>query len=76
VVPDDLVLFREADLVEPARKSLVQFGAELLRHRFIRRVTNQQVLETKRVLAGQIGPVGPDKLFPHEGLQVVPHRLA
>ena len=76
VVADDLVLLREADLVEPVRKSLVQLGAELLRHRFIRRVANQQVPEPERVLAGQVGPVGPDQLLPNEGLQVAPHGLA
>ena len=76
VITDDLVLLREADLVEPVRKSLVQLGAKLLRHRFIRRVANQQVPEPERVLTGQVGPVGPDQLLPNEGLQVVPHRLA
>jgi hypothetical protein len=79
VIADDLVLLGEilgADLVEPVREALVQLGPKLFRHRLVRRVANQEVPEAEGVLAGQVGPVGSDQLFPHEGLQVVPHGLA
>ena len=44
----------------------MEFGAQLLRHRRVRDVPDQHVVEAKAVVAGVAGAVGPDELLPHE----------
>ena len=50
-----------AVLFEPGGEALVQVGAGRLRQRVVGGVADQQVAEAERVLAGQVGPVGPDQ---------------
>ena len=44
----------------------MQVGALLLRHRLIGGVPDQQVAETERVLARELGTIGPDELLARE----------
>ena len=54
------------DLLEPGRVALVQVGAELLRHRLVRRLADQDVPEAEAVDAGERRPVRGDQLLADE----------
>jgi hypothetical protein len=69
VVPEDLLLFLDAvagDPLEPIGEPLVQLSPQLLRHRLVRLVADQQVAEAERLLTGQRAVLGTDQLLAHE----------
>src|SRR6266511_4313662 len=48
----------------------MELGPELLRHRLVRRIADEEMPEPERVFAWKICPVGPDELLAHERLKV------
>ena len=57
-------------LLEPARVLLVQSGAELLRHRVVRGVADQDVAEAKAVVGGEEGAIGAEELLANEAQEM------
>ena len=55
MVADDLVQLHELGsvLLEPVRETLVQLGPSRLRQRVIGGIADQEVAESKRVVAGE-----------------------
>ncbi len=72
VVAEDLVELDEvaSALLDPRREALVEVGTLELRQRLVGGVADQQVAETKRIVAGQRRRRGPDELLAHEPEQV------
>src|SRR5687768_18237098 len=48
----------------------------LLGHRGVRRIADQEVPKTERLVAGEVGSIGPDQLLAQKGAQVTGHRFA
>jgi hypothetical protein len=71
VVTEDLFQLDEvaAVLLEPSSELLVQPGSDCLRKRVIRGVPDQNVTESKRIVACDLGRIRPDKVLPYERRQ-------
>src|SRR5205085_9876629 len=69
VEADDLVE-AAAGLGKPLREALVQLAAQLLRHRLVGGVADEQMPKAKRVVVRERGrAMRPDELLTHEGGQ-------
>ena len=54
----------------------MQLGPQLLWHRLVRGVSDQEVTEAKGVVADECRLVGPEELLSDERLEVAPHVVA
>ena len=65
------------DALQPVEKPLVQFGAQLLRHRAVCSVAKQYVCESIPVVTRKLSAIGAHELLVHErqkdGADVGPH---
>ena len=69
VIAEDLLLLLDAvssHAFEPSCEAFVVLRPELLRHRLVRRIADQQMTEAERVIAGDRRPGGPHELLPHQ----------
>ena len=75
VVAEHLVQLDEIGsvLLEPVGETLVQLGSGGLRQRVVGCVSDQQVAEAERILAGKLRPVGTDELLAHQPRQARRH---
>ena len=76
VEAEDLLVLQDAIAcrrLEPRGELLMELCAQLLRHRVIRRISDQLMPEAEGVLARKLSMVGPDELLANEGLEVTPH---
>jgi hypothetical protein len=71
VIAENLVQLDEAlaVLLEPVGEAAVEIGAGRLGECVVGGVADQEMAKLVRVLAGEQGPVGPDKAAPHERRQ-------
>src|SRR5439155_24474264 len=79
VEPEDLLVFPHAfrdPRLEPPSEALVQFRAQLLWHRVIRRIANQDVPEPETVVAREQGAAGANEFLADEGHQVATDAAA
>ena len=73
VVPDDLLELAQpvpGRALEPSGVALVQVGAGALRKRPVRGIADQGVPEPVRLVAREVGEVGPNHVPANEGHQV------
>ena len=75
VVADDLVVTGELAVsrLEPVGEALVQPRAQLLRHRRVRDVADQDVVEPKAVVAREQRAIGADELLARKREQSAAH---
>jgi len=79
VVTEDLVVFTHAFCdarLEPPNKALVEVRAQLLRHRLVRGIANQDVSEPEAVVAREQGAVRANEFLADERHQVATHPRA
>ena len=73
--PENLLVLEDAVAccaLEPGCEALVELGSQLLGHRVVGGIPDEQMPEPVRILAGEVGIVGPHKLLSDEALEVYP----